>query len=349
VNQNVLNPSFFSLGSALNQSVPNPFFGKGGTGVIGTPMVAAPQVLLPFPTFGGVIFSSSDLNHSRYDSLVVKAEKRFSGGLTLLSTLTWAKSYDLASGGNVLMPGPSGIQNPFNLEAEYSRSSFNAPLVWSTVFSYELPVGRGKRFLHGSRAVDWILGQWQVNGIALYRSGFPLPITQNQNFNAGLGYAGQRPNATGVSPETPGSIQERLNNYVNPNAFSQAPQFVFGNVSRFIGMRGPGQANWDISLFKTVTIMERLRAQLRVEALNAFNTPLFNGPNTSFGSASFGQITSQGNQARAFQFCLRIMFGRGAADDYSHIGGREEIFFEIVKLEYGPRSFESRQRCPHPR
>jgi trimeric autotransporter adhesin len=308
VNQNVLDPSFFSRGTALNQSVANPFFGRGGTGVIGTANVSAAQLLLPFPTFGAVVFSSSDLNHSRYDSLVIKGDKRLSSGLSLLSTLTWAKSYDLGSSGNVLMPGPSGIQNPFDLEAEYSRSSFNAPLVWSTVFSYELPVGRSKRFLHDSRLIDLILGQWQVNGVALYRSGFPLPITQNQNFNAGLGYPGQRPNATGISPETPGSLQERLNNYLNPSAFSQAPQFVFGNVSRFIGMRGPGQANWDLSLFKTVTIVERVRAQLRVEALNAFNTPLFNGPNTSFGSASFGQITSQGNQARAFQFCLRIMF-----------------------------------------
>ncbi len=111
-----------------------------------------------------------------------------------------------------------------------------------------------------------------------------------------------------MSPETNGSLQQRLNGYINPAAFSQAPQFTFGDVSRFITMRGPGLANWDMSLFKTVTIQERIRAQLRVEALNAFNTPLFNGPNTSFGSFSFGQITSQGNQARAFQFCLRVMF-----------------------------------------
>jgi hypothetical protein len=55
-------------------------------------------------------------------------------------------------------------------------------------------------------------------------------------------------------------------------------------------------------------MMERFRAQFRIEALNAFDTPLFNGPNTSFGSGSFGQITSQGNQARALQLCLRLMF-----------------------------------------
>jgi len=206
------------------------------------------------------------------------------------------------------MPGPSGIQNPFNLEAEYSRSSFNAPLVWSTAFSYELPVGRGKLFLRDNRILDYAFGEWQINGVALYRSGFPLPISQSQNFNGSFGYGGQRPNATGLSPETGGNLEQRLNNYFSPDAFSQAPEFAFGNVGRFISMRGPGQATWDMSLFKTVNMMERIRAQFRVEALNAFNTPLFNGPNTSFGSSSFGHITSQANQARAFQFCLRFMF-----------------------------------------
>jgi trimeric autotransporter adhesin len=126
--------------------------------------------------------------------------------------------------------------------------------------------------------------------------------------NSAYGYSGQRPNATGMSSETTGSLEQRLNSYVNPAAFSQAAQFTFGNVSRISSMRGPGQATWDMSLFKTFTIVERLSAQLRVEALNAFNTPLFNGPNTSFGSSSFGQITSQANQAREFQFCLRLFF-----------------------------------------
>jgi hypothetical protein len=58
-------------------------------------------------------------------------------------------------------------------------------------------------------------------------------------------------NATGVSPQTSGGLESRLNTYINPAAFSPAPQFTFGNVSRFIGMLGPGQAKWDMSLFKS--------------------------------------------------------------------------------------------------
>jgi hypothetical protein len=103
-------------------------------------------------------------------------------------------------------------------------------------------------------------------------------------------------------------LEQRLNNYINPAAFSTAPEFTFGDVGRTIDMRGPGQANWDLSAFKNVTIKEKLKAQFRCEALNAFNTPLFYGPSTSFGSSSFGKITSQANFSRQMQLALRFSF-----------------------------------------
>jgi hypothetical protein len=308
VNQNVLDPSHFASGSALNQPVANPFFGKGGTGVIAGPTIPAFRLLLPFPTYGNVVFQSTDRNHSRYDSLVVKAQKRFRRGLSFLSTFTWAKSYDLASAGNVTMPGPSGLQNPFNVEAEYAPSNWQPVFAWSTAFLYELPVGRGKPFLNGNRALDYVVGGWQANAVSVFRSGFPISITQSQNLNAAYGYAGQRPNATGVSPVTSGPLQERLTGYINPAAFSIAPQFTFGNLARILEMRGPGLANWDMSLFKTVAIREWLNVQFRFEALNALNTPYFNGPNNSFGTSAFGRITSQGNTARQLQLGLRFVW-----------------------------------------
>jgi hypothetical protein len=73
-------------------------------------------------------------------------------------------------------------------------------------------------------------------------------------------------------------------------------------------MRGPGQANWDLSMFKNITIKEAFKAQFRCEALNAFNTPLFYGPGVAFGSSSFGKITSQANFSRQMQLALRFSF-----------------------------------------
>ncbi len=147
-----------------------------------------------------------------------------------------------------------------------------------------------------------------MNAVSVYQTGFPLQITQSTNFNSGFGYASQRPNATGISPVTSGSLEQRLNSYINPAAFSTAPEFTFGNISRTLDMRGPGQANWDLSVFKDVVIKETVKAQFRCEALNAMNTPLFYGPSTSFGSSSFGKITSQANFSRQLQLALRFSF-----------------------------------------
>jgi hypothetical protein len=312
LNINALNPSYFAMGSALNTSVPNPYYGHGGSGIVGTANVAAYQLLLPFSAFGQVTEQYNDYNHATYDSGIIKVQKRFTHGLTFLSTLTYSRANDASSGGvgnGTLNAGGGGPQNPYNLAAEYSRSNFDAPLRFSTSFTYELPFGKGKMFANGvNKAADYAIGGWTVNGVAIFQSGFPLQVTDSTNFNSAYGYAVQRPNATGVSPATSGSLEARLGDYVNPAAFSTAPQFTFGNVSRTLPLRGPGQVNWDMSIFKSVTIMEKVKAQFRLEALNATNTPLFAAPNLSFGSSTFGKITSQVNFSRQLQMAIRFSF-----------------------------------------
>src|SRR5262249_12626698 len=128
------------------------------------------------------------------------------------------------------------------------------------------------------------------------------------NNNSVFGYASQRPSATGISPVTSGSLENRLGNYINKDAFSTSARGAFGNLSRTLEMRGPGQANWDMSIFKTFTIVEKFKGQFRAEALNAFNTPMFAAPNVSFGSGSFGKITSQVNFSRMMQLGIRLFF-----------------------------------------
>jgi hypothetical protein len=310
LNANALNPALLSLGSALTQSVPNPFYGHGGTGVIGTANVQASQLLLPFPTFNAVNLLFTDNNKALYDSLVLKAQKRLSHGLTFLSTFTWSRNRDESSGGpaNTLNGGNKGPQNPYNMASEYAFSNVDSPFRWSTSISYELPFGKGRAFMNRGGVADYVLGGWAINTVSIFQTGFPLQITQATNFNSAFGYASQRPNATGVSPITSGSLEQRLNGYINSAAFSTAPQFTFGNISRTIDMRGPGQVNWDMSVFKSFVIKEIVKAQFRCEALNAMNTPLFYGPNVSYGSSSFGKITSQANFSRQLQLALRFSF-----------------------------------------
>ncbi len=310
INENALNPSLLSMGTALTQSVANPFYGHGGTGVIGTATVQASQLLLPYPTYSQITESLDDSNKAKYYSLVVKAQKNFSKGMSLLSTLTWSRNWDESGSGpgNTLNSGNKGPQNPYNMAAEYAFSNIDTPLRWSTAITYELPFGKGKAFANKGGVVNYVIGGWTANAVTIYQTGFPLQISQSTNFNSAFGYASQRPNATGVSPVTSGSLEQRLNNYINPAAFSTAPEFTFGNVGRTIDMRGPGQANWDLSVFKNVTIKETFKAQFRCEALNAMNTPLFYGPSVSFGSSTFGKITSQANFSRQLQLALRFSF-----------------------------------------
>jgi hypothetical protein len=253
INQDALNPALLSLGSVLTQSVANPFYLHGGTGVIGTPTVQRSQLLLPYPTFGAVNLLFSDNNKARYDSLVLKAQKAYSNGLTLLSTFTWSRNWDESGGGpgNTLNSGNKGPQNPYNMATEYAFSNIDSPFRWATSVSYDLPIGKGRMFMTGGGFSDYIFGGWVVNTVSIFQTGFPLQISQSTNYNSAFGYASQRPNATGVSPVTSGSLEGRLNDYINPAAFSTAPEFTFGNVGRTIGMRGPGQVNWDMWSLRT--------------------------------------------------------------------------------------------------
>jgi len=194
------------------------------------------------------------------------------------------------------------------MAAEYGLSNVNSPIRWAFAVSYTLPFGSGKPFLNSSKWLDYIVGGWTYNAVAVYQTGFPLQIYQN-DANGQYGYQAQRPNYNaGVDPMVSGSVESKIYNYFNTAAFSAAPQGTFGNLSRTIPLRGPGQKNWDMSLFKTVAIKERFQAQFRFEALNALNSPLFASPDTNLSSSTFGVVNTQSNFARQLQLALRFSF-----------------------------------------
>jgi len=314
---NQLDPKYFALGTAaLSASVTNPYYVAGGPGIIGSKTVSQAQLLRPFPAFGSLNLIYSDQNKSQYDSFVLRAQKRYSNGLTFLNAYTWSKNLDRSSAtgsgnaGSDINGGSVGPQNIYNLPAEWGLSRVDSTHRYSMTGIYELPFGRGKQFLGNvNRAEDLAVGGWSVNVVNIISSGYPLQISQNSNQNGKFfGGASQRPNATGISPTTPGGTDQRLDNYINPLAFSAAPALTYGNVSRTISERGPGIFNWDISIAKSFSVYERFKAQFRAEALNAFNTPLFRAPNASLGSGSFGQVLSQGNFPRFIQLGLRLYF-----------------------------------------
>jgi trimeric autotransporter adhesin len=315
LNIDQLNPALFSTAAAQLQAhanVANPFYNNGGVGTLGTANISPVQLLLPFPQYTSVGLSNSDTGAARYYSLYLRAQRKFSHGLTLLASYTYSRSLDnvtgLSTAGTSQITSIAGPQNVYNLNGEWALSTQDTPNRFTTAITYELPVGRGKALLKNSnRILDLLVGGWSANAVSVIQTGYPLSVTQPNN-NSIFGASYQRPNATGISPETSGSTDDRINGWLNPLAFSQAPQFSFGNISRFLDVRGPGLYNWDVSVFKTFSIRERVKAQFRAEALNATNTVYFGTPNTTVTNNQFGVVSSQINNPRLIQLGARITF-----------------------------------------
>ncbi len=320
LNVNQLNPSNFGLGAAaLRASVPNPYFGRGGTNAVAAANIERQQTLRPYPQFAGVTFLNDSYVTANYDAFTAKVQKRYSHGLNFLTAYTWSKNMDNAGGGagNNQNAGNAGPQNVFDLEAERGLSYANAPQRLTNSITYDLPIGKGRAYLGGAGYVpNLLLGGWSVNAVSTFSAGFPTQFFMNDNLNGPFGAARQRPNATGVDPRGTGSFGQRIDAWYNPAAFPQnangtnanTPVLTFGNVSRTVGLRGPGQVNWDVSVFKNFAITEKFKAQFRAEALNFTNTPLFRAPNSAVGNGSFGRITQQANFARMIQLGLRLYF-----------------------------------------
>ena len=311
INTNQLNPSNFSLGATLGEQVANPDYVAGGPGIIGQPTVARSQTLRPFPQFTSVnLFVSSA--HADYNALLVQVEKRAGHGLNLISSFTWSRNMDssFATANSIQSSGISAPQNIYDLEAEYSHSVTDVPYRFVAGVLYNLPFGKDQRFSTGNQWGDEVIGGWQLNVLPTFQSGFPVSIYQSSNPNSTIAGNGiQRPNlVSGARLGTNGSLYQRLNGYINPAAFSQSAAYTFGNAPRTLSLRGPGYENWDISLFKNVVVRDRVNVQFRAQTFNAFNTPLFAGPNTAYGSANFGTITAQANFPRYVQLGLHITY-----------------------------------------
>src|SRR2546427_4621245 len=141
------------------------------------------------------------------------------------------------------------------------------------------------------------LGHWQFNGIAAFQKGFPLALTST---------GAARPDRIRPVQSVEERVQDRLNHYFDTAAFAIPQSFTYGNApATEPDVRGPGIANFDLSLFKTFRVSERLSTQFRFETFNTFNRVQFANPGLQNGTAAFGVITVQQNQPRKLQLALK--------------------------------------------
>ena len=277
------------------------------------------QLQMPYPQFFGFSGDEPPVANSIYHALQVRAEKRFSHGLEFLATYAFSKSIDnasLTSTNSGYLGSFASLQNPNDLNGERSLSTFDIPHVLQFSYTYELPIGRGK--LIGSNLnpiLNGIVGGWRTNGIWRFSSGRPINPALYQS-NGLPTYGAQRPNLIGTPHRAGGKDSDWINQYftsVDGSDFlAQPEQYALGTAPRSLGaVRNPGAANADMSIFKEFglgTVREGMRLEYRLETFNTFNHPQFCGPDTTFGSPSFGQIYYTCNGPREVQMALKLYF-----------------------------------------
>lgn len=269
------------------------------------------QANRPYPDFGTFLYTSSDAK-SNYNSLQLKLTKRFSQGFTFLTSYTWANGFDNNEGdegfgGGI---GNGNAQNDNCLACNYGPSYDDAHqrVVFSGV--WELPFGRGQRWVNQSGIVDEIVGGWRASGIYSYQTGFPFTVGSPVDYSNSLS-GNPLPDRVCNGNNGPHTVEQWFNtscfSTVALQAAEQAGTPRYGNEQRN-DLIGPPFHNTDFALLKDFSISERFKLQFRAESYNTLNTTSFGYPGTTVTTGSYGRISYTSNSNREIQFALKLLF-----------------------------------------
>jgi hypothetical protein len=254
----------------------------------------------PYAAFGFFTnaYDQSNQSSSGYQAASLSVQKRYSQGLTFTTAFTYGRSYDFGThnGFDVGRPGNDGVsRGPQDSDRRF---------VLVTSHVWEIPVGKGKRFMNTGGVADAILGGWQLSGIETLESGLPFtPIVGNAGAILNSDCCTLTPNIVG----DPGVSDQSRARWFNPDAYELPALYTFGNVGRN-SLRGPGYFTVDLSLSKTFKLTERFSFQLQGEAFNAFNRANLGQPDSAIDSSTAGQINSITGNMRRLQVGGTIRF-----------------------------------------
>jgi hypothetical protein len=237
---------------------------------------------------------------SLYNSLQVKLNRRFSGGLLITGAYTWGKGMSFQRSDD------GGIDFYVNPHRNYARTDFDRTKTFVASFVYNLPFGKGQRWLT-SGVLSQIAGGWQMNGILTLTTGLPLTLTASA---AGLNLPGTTQTVNQIAQV---NLSKGIGSgayWFNPSSFASPGPLTFGNTGINI-FNGPGFYDLDFSLFKNIDISERFKLQLRAEAFNSTNTPQYGNPGTNITTSTFGRVTGYCGTscgARDLQLGVKFLF-----------------------------------------
>ncbi|MGA2269445.1 MAG: carboxypeptidase-like regulatory domain-containing protein [Bryobacteraceae bacterium] len=271
---------FLALTTRLNAKVSNPFYGviTDITSSLSQPTTTVSQLLRPYPEFLGMTQLALPYGRSHEDSMQLLITKRMAHGLYFGAAYTISKFMEGTSYLNANDPKPERV---------ISGSDRPQRLVLHGI--YALPFGAGKRFFSSTPVVRNLVGGWQFNWVVTFQSMEALAFTGAQRVLR--------------SDKNPHSLDQ----WFDVTQFVPQPPFTLTTLSsRLADLRGPGIKKWDLTAMKHIRITERVEMRLLGEFYNAWNTTLFNSPNTTVTSASFGRITSTRLGPREIQLSSRI-------------------------------------------
>jgi hypothetical protein len=294
------------LNTKLNATYPNPFQGISvpvSQSLFTGSTISGTQLMKPYPHLTGLT-GDNEVGNSSYNGLQVTAQKRFSHGYNMSMSYTWSRLLDALS-----------FLNPGDAQPWYGTSNTDYPQTFTTAAIYELPIGKGKPFFAATpRLVSEVISGFQIQGMYRLTSGQPL------SFNA----AGSVLASGKTYADIKGPSKQDASQWFNTGAFESALANSrgslyaqnYGLVSnlrtfplRFNNVRQDNQNLLNVGAMKKFSVYrDRVKAELRAEAINALNHPIYSNPTTDPASSSFGVIGGFGNQSRQLQWALTLSF-----------------------------------------
>ncbi len=314
---NYVEPQYETTASnpGLSAGVTNPFYGilPNGGSLNSSKTVPLTTLLQTYPEFGSITEQNFPGGSSNFNSFDAHIEHRTGFGLSMFANFQWSKNIEAVT-----------YLNPGDAHLERRISQYDHPENLRVVVSDEIPFGRGRKFLnHAPRWIDLPLGGWNLSSSFYYQAGAPLSWGNLNPTGTAFHYNSRAAVYNGGAYSTCPSFE--VNAFQNntskaagancgdPNTTSDTQLSnnirVFG--SQFGAYRADAWNDWDASVLKNFNITEGRFFQLRLDAFNVENRPVFGTPNLSATSTSFGQITgvaNANNGARFMQVGGKLVF-----------------------------------------
>lgn len=326
IDLNQLPPSLLRLGSLLQQRIDSPAAREAGivapyAGFPGNLSVA--QALRPYPQYLAVQSLFSGWGRSWYDALQTKVERRF-GTYQVQANYSWSKSLGMGHYRQVFnqigSPGATP-QDFYNLRDSKSYTNFDIPHVLNILSVFDLPFGKGRRFLNTNNPViSRLVGGWTISAIQQYRKGTLIWLnTPGNPLGNGVLFSPITKANIGTGPIRTGIDRTKLDpndpstRWFNPAAFTAAAPFTLGNAAFYYNdFRQPSVFTENLALVKRTVLFEADKNPValtwRADAFNLFNRTNFGGIVGTVGNPNFGRPTAPQVGARLITMGLRLEF-----------------------------------------